>query len=318
MAPEILVGARYNTQADNWSIGVILFMMLGGYPPFHMEGGGSDLRLLFHKIRAGDFTFHESLWRTVSPEAKRLIARLLTVNPDYRCTARQALESDWVKKVDAKDLSNIDLSSSLTTLRKFDGRLSLKSAMNAVKFAVSASFFDADTITFSRQTRNIVLNDSVVDAVLSGPGKAKFEDVYEITRVIRKGACATVYECRHKGTQESFSVKIVRRAKLKASEDEFVMNEVSIMQTLSKYGKYVVQLLDFYEEEEFFYLVMDYMGGGDVFDRLLKKNKYTEDDARHLTKLLLKAIRCMHSAGVAHRDLKPQNLLLKVRMTGSQ
>jgi len=310
VAPEIILGRRYQCSVDMWSIGVILFMMLGGYPPFHMDGGGSDLRLLFRKIRAGDFTFHESQWKTVSPEAKCLIARLLTVDPEYRCTARQALESDWVKKVDAEALLSRDLYSSLTTLKKFDGRLSLKGAMNAVKFAISANFWNAEAVTFSRQTRKQVINDTMVDAALSAPPKTRFDDEYEVTRKIRKGSCATVYECKHKGTQEVFAVKIIRRAKLKASEDEFILNEVSIMQSLSQYGKYVVQLLDFYEEPDYFYLVMDYMGGGDVFDRILKKSKYTEDDARKLTKVLLKATQCMHQAGVAHRDLKPQNLLL--------
>jgi serine/threonine protein kinase len=152
----------------------------------------------------------------------------------------------------------------------------------------------------------------MVDDALSAPQAIKFNDEYEVLRKIRKGSCATVYECRHKRTKEIYAVKIIRRAKLKASEDEFVLNEVSIMQSLSQYGKYVVQLLDFYEEPEFFYLVMDYMGGGDVFDRILKKSKFTEDDARKLTKILLKAVHCMHQAGVAHRDLKPQNLLLTV------
>ena len=84
------------------------------------------------------------------------------------------------------------------------------------------------------------------------------------------------------------------------------------MQSLSGYGQYIVQLLDFYEEEHYFYLVMDYMGGGDVFDRVLERTKYSEDEASKLTKILLKATRCMHDAGVAHRDLKPQNLMLTV------
>lgn len=311
VAPEIILGMPYMQPADMWSIGVILLMMLGGYPPFYMEGCQSDLRMLFRKIRAGDFTFHESQWKLVSPEAKYLISRLLTVDPEYRYTARDALESDWVTKMDAKKLSAIDLSTSLTTLAKFDGRLSLKGAMNAVRYATSASFWNAEAITFSRQTRKQVINDQIVNEALSGPAK-KFDDEYEVIRVIRKGSCATVYQCRHKGTKEFFAVKIIRRSKMKESEDEFVLNEVSIMQSLSAYGQYVVQLLDFYEEPEFFYLVMDYMGGGDVFDRILKKCKYTENDARQLTKHLLQATKCMHDAGVAHRDLKPQNLLLVV------
>ena len=311
VAPEVILGQRYHTPVDMWSIGCILFMMLGGYPPFHNEGGGKDLKYLFRKIRAGDYTFHESQWKNVSPAAKRLIAKLLTVNPSHRFTAKDALESEWMQTT-KESLETRDLSQSLSTLKKFNGRLTLKGAMSAVRFAISANFFNSETITFSRQTRQMKVDDALVKDALWSPPKVKFDDEYEVKRKIRKGSCATVYECQHKGTKEIFAVKIIRRAKLKASEDEFVLNEVSIMQSLSTYGKYIVQLLDFYEEEEFFYLVMDYMSGGDVFDRILEKSKFTEEDARKLTMVLLKATRCMHNAGVAHRDLKPQNLMLTV------
>jgi len=310
VAPEIVLGRRYKQPVDMWSIGVIMFIMLGGYNPFAEDA--NDLRLLFRKVRAGDFTFHQSQWKNVSPEAKCLIARLLTVDPEYRYTAKQALQSDWIQKIDAKALKSNNLSDSLTALKTFNGRLSLKGAMNAVRFAISANFWNPETTTFSRDTTKLKMNDLVVNAALHSPTKSKFHDEYEQLRKLREGSCATVHLCRHKGTGEIFAVKIVRRAKLRPSEDEFVLNEASIMQSLSRYDKYVVQILDFYEEEEFFYLVRDYMSGGNVFDRLSTKTKYTEKNAKELTKSLLEAVKCMHEAGIAHRDLKPQNLLLRL------
>ena len=111
VAPEIVLGRRYKQPVDMWSIGVILFMMLGGYNPF-TEGSG-DLRALFRKVRAGDFTFHQSQWKNVSPEAKCLIARLLTVDPDYRYTAKQALQSSTQQTLAQTSALSIDPSLAL-------------------------------------------------------------------------------------------------------------------------------------------------------------------------------------------------------------
>jgi len=304
VAPEILLGRAYHQPVDMWSIGCILFFMLGGYPPFHMKEE-KNLKFMFRKIRAGDFAFHESQWKSVSPAAKRLIARLLVVNPHHRCTAETALDSEWIK-ANADVLAMNNLSASLTSLKKMTGRTSWRGAISAVKFAKTAGFWNSENVTFSRQNK---VDDNMVNEVMSS-GKLKFDDKYKVTRKIRKGSCATVYECTHNNSGEKFAVKIIKRSKLQKTGDEFILNEVAIMQSLSPYGDHIVQLLDFYEEEEFFYLVMDFMGGGDVFDRVLEIGKYSESDARKLTTSLLKGVHCMHISGVAHRDLKPQNLLL--------
>ncbi|KAJ1379654.1 kinase-like domain-containing protein, partial [Ochromonadaceae sp. CCMP2298] len=74
------------------SLGVILYILLGGYPPFHHE----DQAVLFQRIKAGEWEFHEEFWSPVSSEAKSLITGLLKVNPLERLTARQALAHPWL------------------------------------------------------------------------------------------------------------------------------------------------------------------------------------------------------------------------------
>jgi serine/threonine protein kinase len=135
VAPEILVGKHYNTQVDMWSVGCLIYMLIGGYPPFQDE----THRGLFRKIRASDFTFHEAYWKNVSLAAKQLITNLLTVDPDCRLTAEQSLESEWLE-VKEENLSIRDLSGSITEAQKFNARRKLKSAMSVVLWSVGKKF----------------------------------------------------------------------------------------------------------------------------------------------------------------------------------
>lgn len=110
-----------------WSLGVIIYIILGGYPPFIEQ----NQRDLFRKIRKGQFEFHEEYWGAVSPEAKDLISCLLTVQPSKRLTAEQALKHSWIMK-DASVLATQDLGTNLTELRKYNAKRKFKAAVNAV------------------------------------------------------------------------------------------------------------------------------------------------------------------------------------------
>lgn len=127
VAPEILEGTPYGTKADMWSLGVIVYILLGGYPPFIEE----NQRDLFRKIRKGQYEFHEEYWSGVSREAKGLIRSLLTVDPKKRISADEALRNKWMVGDDAA-LEACDLGGTLTELRKFNAKRKFKAAAMAV------------------------------------------------------------------------------------------------------------------------------------------------------------------------------------------
>jgi calcium/calmodulin-dependent protein kinase I len=127
VAPEILEGTPYDHRADMWSVGVILYILLGGYPPF-IE---STQRDLFRKIRRGEYEFHEEYWGTVSSEAKELIASLLTVEASKRLDAAQGLENSWIRGDDAS-LAKKGLDKNLKEFKKFNAKRKFKAAVSTV------------------------------------------------------------------------------------------------------------------------------------------------------------------------------------------
>ena len=69
-----------------------------------------------------------------------------------------------------------------------------------------------------------------------------------------------------------------------------------------------------FEEPKYCYLVMELLGGGELFDRIIEKKTFSENEARDCVQCVLSALEYMHERRVAHRDLKPENLLLAVSM----
>jgi calcium/calmodulin-dependent protein kinase I len=110
-----------------WSLGVIVYILLGGYPPFIEQ----NQRDLFRKIRKGQYEFHEEYWGSVSKDAKSLISALLTVNPAKRLTGEESLAHKWILK-DDKVLAAQDLGVNLEQFKKFNAKRKFKGAVKAV------------------------------------------------------------------------------------------------------------------------------------------------------------------------------------------
>merc|ERR1719362_1524756 len=127
VAPQVLAG-KYDQMADMWSIGVIMYVMLCGYPPFF---GETDADVLA-KVRLGNFSFQASDWKNVSEDAKNLIRNLLKMNPRDRYTAEQTLNHEWIKNK-APQCKQVTLPVNLVDkLRGFCSHNKLKKAALAI------------------------------------------------------------------------------------------------------------------------------------------------------------------------------------------
>jgi len=123
VAPQVLMG-RYDELSDMWSIGVIMFVLLCGYPPFFAETDADVLA----KVRLGNFNFNPADWKNISEDAKDLIRKLLKMNPHDRYTAQQALTHTWIDKK-APKAKEVNLQSNFVdNLRAFRSQNKLKKA----------------------------------------------------------------------------------------------------------------------------------------------------------------------------------------------
>jgi serine/threonine protein kinase len=118
VAPEILKNIPHDQKSDMWSIGVVVYILLVGYPPFMKDTQAE----LFKQIRTATWDFIEEDWEHVSQEAQDLIKNLLVVDPDQRWTAEEALRCAWIQDPQA-DATSRDLMSSIQTLRQRRSRL---------------------------------------------------------------------------------------------------------------------------------------------------------------------------------------------------
>ncbi|OQS05504.1 calcium-dependent protein kinase [Thraustotheca clavata] len=120
IAPEVL-GRHYDKSCDLWSIGVITYILLCGYPPFY---GDSDPEI-FASVRSGKYSYDTPEWNGVSKEAKDLIDHLLLLNPSKRLTADQALHHPWLMGA-APAIERSLNTNIMTSLKRFQGHNKLK------------------------------------------------------------------------------------------------------------------------------------------------------------------------------------------------
>lgn len=128
VAPEVISGKVYSTQCDDWSLGVLTYILLAGYPPFYAK----NRQELFKAIRHAKYVFDSPYWDVVSDPAKDLVSKILVVDPKKRMTAKDILAHPWVEgKVSSKQ----NITASKNQLKIANARRHLRTAFRGAMAA---------------------------------------------------------------------------------------------------------------------------------------------------------------------------------------
>uniref|UniRef100_A0A3Q3XCJ3 Protein kinase domain-containing protein n=1 Tax=Mola mola TaxID=94237 RepID=A0A3Q3XCJ3_MOLML len=133
------------------------------------------------------------------------------------------------------------------------------------------------------------------------------ERCYDIGRAVGDGNFAVVRECRRRDNVQTLAVKIVERSKL-IGREHMMQNELSLLGSLCH--PRIVRLFAHHHTHTHSYLVMELVGGGDLFDAISEKGRFSESEAGLMVSDVSEALNYIHCKSIVHRDVKPENLLV--------
>uniref|UniRef100_A0A8C1ARX4 calcium/calmodulin-dependent protein kinase n=1 Tax=Cyprinus carpio carpio TaxID=630221 RepID=A0A8C1ARX4_CYPCA len=162
LSPEVLRKDPYGKAVDLWACGVILYILLVGYPPFWDE----DQHRLYQQIKAGAYDFPSPEWDTVTPEAKDLINKMLTINPSKRITAAEALKHPWISHRSTV-ASCMHRQETVECLKKFNARRKLKVSLYK-ESSESTNTTIEDEDTRARKQEIIKVTEQLIEAISNG------------------------------------------------------------------------------------------------------------------------------------------------------
>ena len=143
IAPEVLKGS-YTTQCDNWSMGVVAFIMLSGKPPF----GGKSNKEIIDNVLKGRHSYENPVWNSISDKAKDFINQLLEREADMRLTAEEAYNHPWLREQRESEFENVQISADVfNNIQSYMDSLQLK----RTTLSLIASRIPEDQIQFLRQ-----------------------------------------------------------------------------------------------------------------------------------------------------------------------
>lgn len=132
------------------------------------------------------------------------------------------------------------------------------------------------------------------------------EEFYKFGKEIGKGGFSVVYKATEKATGKKFAIKRIQKDE-EGVDIELLKREIYIMKKVDHPN--ILKLFEVYEDDDYFFLVLELVEGLELFDKIVDRGNYSEKDAANIVRQILEAVKYLHEEGIVHRDLKPENLL---------
>jgi calcium/calmodulin-dependent protein kinase I len=324
-----------NIRAANKSIARVVEMITSALTNEHEESYGSPPNQSDdHYYEIYDLTFHPNgcFWNAMVKystlhEEKSITNKKIQLEHKGKCTLRAVCttvilnDDDRLESKNSEEMGAIDIDSSARMYHDF---LSSKHYSIDLKVTpeentdteIDTDATDKRTLKCMSDTVSRIAHDiskqlykQTLPEFPQGCKKMPFRKIYQLNAKLKSGSFATVCAGTHRETRKQYAIKCVHRRKLSPNDDVAIFSEVNILASLDH--ERICSIIDFFIEDECYFIVMPLMQGGDVFDRIGNMKKFDESIARNMVFEMLKAIAYLHENDLAHCDLKPKNLLLQ-------
>lgn len=241
--------------------------------------------------------FHKRSFRKIY--FTRIFERLFPGKTIMGCSAGKLIESRKIKDPDVIALDNVKIQT-VFKLNTNDNKKRSKSSKDIRgrrrKRNDSHNRKNSETHRKSSKTRN--------ERTPSKPAyDSKITAKYDIKAVIGKGSFSRVLRVENRISKQPYALKIIEAP----GGREAFEAELSVLRRLNHPN--VIKLIEVFESNHKVYMVMELATGGSLLDRLETRGYLLEDDSRDVIKMVLNGVQYLHILGIAHRDLKPDNLL---------
>lgn len=156
-------------------------------------------------------------------------------------------------------------------------------------------------------TKSIKINNDI----FISEKQSKFDDNYITLKELGEGSFGKVFKVKHKSTNLIRAVKIIFKQRILMSkfEEEEIIKEIEILKLLDHPN--IIKVYEYFNTTENLYIVLEFCNGGELFDKLIEVNSFSEEIASDIMRQLLSAVCFCHARNIIHRDIKPENVLIE-------